>query len=104
MAFQSGVVVRLGIELLAISEMTEFLVSPDLVNKKKGRNSKSEVVHFVLGNRMFFVPQGVDSENGSWFLDSDLHSNSLRFPFYLRDIVKIPRNHLRLGKSLASER
>ena len=40
---------------------------------------------------------GVDSENYSWTVESDLHSNSLRFSFYLRDIDKIPRNHLRLG-------
>ena len=42
--------------------------------------------------------QGQDSENSTWLLDCDLHSNSLRFPFYLHDIDKIPRNHLRLGK------
>ena len=37
-----------------------------------------------------------DGENTRWLLHTDLHSNSLRFPFYLRDIDKIPRNHLRL--------
>ena len=42
--FQSGVMARLGIEMLAISEMTEFLVSPGPANiKKQGAVIKAEV-------------------------------------------------------------
>ena len=42
--FQSGVMARLGIEMLAISEMTEFLVSPSPANiKKQGAVIKTEV-------------------------------------------------------------
>ena len=42
--FQSGVMARLGIEMLAISEMTEFLVSPSPANiKKQGAVIKAEV-------------------------------------------------------------
>ena len=42
--FQSGVMARLGIEMLAISEMTEFLVSPSPDNiKKQGAVIKAEV-------------------------------------------------------------
>ena len=47
-------------------------------------------------NDSTFLNQGKDSENSSWILETDLHSNSLRFSFYMRDIKKIPRNHLRL--------
>ena len=92
---------RLGIEMLAISEMTEFLVSPSFANiKKQGAVIKAEVEKKLHLYRIvsFVLLQGLDSENSHWFLDTDLHSNSLRFPFYLRGIDKIPRNHLRLGK------
>ena len=50
---------------------------------------------FVL-RQLIFPFKSRDGENNRWLLDTDLHSNSLRFPFYLKDIDKIPRNHLRL--------
>ena len=51
----------------------------------------------VSGRRELIISiKSRDGENSCWLLDTDLHSNSLRFPFYLRDIHKIPRNHLRL--------
>ena len=72
-------VVRVGVEVYGVSEVTEFLINP----RRREASSPGCV--------------GVDCENSAWSLHSDLHSNSLRFPFYLRDIDKIPRNHLRLG-------
>ena len=59
-------------------------------------------MQFLCNNSIqkFLLTKGVDNENCSWALETDLHSNSLRFPFYLQDINKIPRNHLRLGNYL----
>ena len=49
---------RLGVEMLAISEMTEFLVSPSNT-KKQGATIQSEVAKIFSHQKFLFVSFGL---------------------------------------------
>ena len=97
--------IKVGLELFSLSEMSEFCIN---ISSGPGNNRRentppcAEVTvqcnsFATIQYKSFFSLKGVDNESCAWSLETDLHSNSLRFPFYLLDINKIPRNHLRLG-------
>ena len=112
---------RIRIDLYSAAPMTEFFmrVAPALSSEKGGASAPGEdanndpetdalVEALAKGGSLKLEGAGksgeqedgtavmaTDADGANWVLETDTHSNYLRFSLIFLDIAKIPTNHLR---------
>lgn len=114
---KGGGYVKIRVDLFSAFGLTEFHLHPNEHNKEPEQLQNQNIEDDPLTLRMDLISNkkkllcreksitallinnngvgGIDSDNNSWQVECDLHSNFLRCSMYYQDVNKIPRNHLR---------